>query len=157
MKTTGKSSENNYKIVNSDRSLADFMSFVESLYQEKRFIKFTWDTARSSLSQKALFHIWCRQFAAKTLRISEKLVDENMERSTKQAIKRMCYNDTAYDFLIYESIDIFSPDKATIEYTSTSDWTPGEMFIVMEWFQSMAASRGIILQSKGEHRDNKQQ
>ena len=114
---------------------------------------------RRSLDQNSLFHVWCSEyfnFVTKTEIKDFNYKDRNtLMTGFKRGLKRACYADTQWYFLLVKLKDPFTGKEET-EAESTRNYTPGEMFQFMEWVQNRAAEDGLILESKGEYYDRKE-
>lgn len=144
--------------VMSVRSCVQMQEIVEREFDKGKYVVFSWKSGNtSSMGQKALIHIWFRQWMAVIGKKKEKDVGEEEIEAIKRKIKALYYHATAAEFMIVRLRDPMHPDKEVIEYSSIGKWTPGECFSVMEWMQLKAAEQNIILESKGEFQNNKRQ
>jgi len=142
-------------IVNSSRSLEDFVSKVYEMYGSGTYLVFTWSTGRkSTMPQKALVHIWIRKYAAHLLRKKEKDVTKTEMATMKRAAKTHFYNETHESWAVEEISDPFHPDSKRMEVTSIADWAPDQCYHFMTWLQDRALMQNdLILESIGEHKN----
>ena len=144
------------KLADSEASLREFLEFAWRLWQEHKHVTFSWKIgADCSLSQKALFHIWLREYAAHLLKRPKKEIGKDIVEGFKYSVKQKFYLETAESFMVYERMNPWHPDGSKKAFTSCSDWLTGEMFMVLEWLQNTAANDGLILVSTGEFAKNK--
>ena len=140
-------------IINSAPSLLAFQKNVERLYSEHKYLTFRAPSigADRSLSQNALFHVWCTEYAAYCTSIDKKQVSKGLLAGMKRIVKKRftASHPDCYGWMIHEVVDPFS-GQSKKDYTSSADWKHGEMFIVLCWLQMLAAEDGLILESKGE-------
>lgn len=103
-----------------------------------------------TLSQNALFHVWVRQYASVMVGVPVSEVTKIQETAMKLTIKRACYAQTHWDFLLHTPADYFGQIEKP-QPTSSKDWSPSEAYQVMEWLQVFAAERdSLMLEAKGE-------
>ncbi|MGY0399241.1 MAG: hypothetical protein ACWIPH_04765 [Ostreibacterium sp.] len=146
--------------VNSESSLTAYQKWCAEQYENNHYLTFPAPRigADRSLDQNALFHVWCGEVAAHFLGISRRLVDRGAIDGVKRTIKKSFYqvHPETYEWMIYTvRCPIAGAEKK--DFTSSSRWKTGEMFMVLEWMQFWAAdieidSRPVplILESKGE-------
>lgn len=149
--------------VNSTETLAKFIDHAEHLFIKHKYVLFSWRVGKDrSLDQNALLHVWIREYTRATiaqiyrsmgedfdsLSAAEK---EGIEAEVKTRLKRAYYCDTAADYMIVKIMNPYTREKET-KYRSTKSLKKGEMFDLMTWFQEHAASRGVILEAKGEYK-----
>ena len=146
--------------INSDHTLVAFKKHVDDLYLEHKYITYAAPRigADRSLTQSALFHVWCREYAAAKRKISTKDVNEGLLNGVKRIVKQefTSYHPFCHNFMVYELENIRDESKRK-DYTSSTSWKRGEMYMVLHWFQMMAAEEGIILESKGEFAKNQRE
>lgn len=139
--------------INSAHSLMAFNKIVEGLYKEHKYITFSAPRIGRdrSLDQNALFHVWVTEYVAYRLQIHKKEATKGLIEGMKQIIKKRftATHPQAYEWMVFEVVNPFN-GKTKKEYTSSSDWKKGEMFLVLTWFQMVAAEDGLILESKGQ-------
>lgn len=145
-----------HKIVNSERSRDEFIDKVYRDFEEHKHTIYEWRIgAEDTTTQKALFHIWLKEYAAFILKIPKTDVTKEIIEGTKKKAKGMFYQETANSFMVYEPIDPWHPDKRKKSYTSCNDWSPGEFYLVLNWLQIKAGQDGLVLESKGQYAKNK--
>ncbi len=138
-------------IVNSEHTLAAFFAHVKRQFAEHRYVTYRWRIgADRSLDQNALFHVWLTEFCAFLTPCHTKEVTPPMVEMLKKEIKGWCYNENGWDWMVYELV---SPLTGQVRkgFTSSKTWGRGEMFQVLTWFQALAATRGCVLEARGEH------
>lgn len=139
--------------INSPTSRLAFNVYVDKQYSEHGYI--TFDAPRigadRSLNQNALFHVWASEYVAYRLNKNKKAVLKGELAGMKRIIKQR-FNVTNPDFSSWMVLDVVNPFNGQIkkDYTSSSDWKKGEMYLVLTWFQMVAAEDGLILESRGE-------
>tara|TARA_R110000851_G_scaffold302789_1_gene460205 strand:- start:421 stop:900 length:480 start_codon:yes stop_codon:yes gene_type:complete len=140
--------------INSPTSLVAFTKAVEDSYKEKKYITFSAPRIGRdrSLDQNALFHVWITEYAAYRLKIHKKAVYKGLIEGMKQIIKKRftATHPESYSWMVFEVVNPFNLEATSKEYTSSSSWKKGEMFLVLTWFQMVAAEDGLILESKGQ-------
>lgn len=108
-----------------------------------------------SISQRALLHIWIREYA-KFITPNWNQFESNeqtkLERATKLSIKRRAYGDNHWPWLLDVVTDVFTGKEST-QATSSESWSQGECYQFMEWLQIMAGIDGLILEAKGEFKN----
>jgi len=139
--------------INSDNSLIAFIANVKSLYEKHKYL--TYGKPRigvdRSIDQNSLFHLWLSQWIAHMLGKDYKRVTKAELAGIKRTVKKLFLvaNPDTKDWMVHEIMD-YSTGKTRKDYTSSSDWKTGEMFMVLSWMQLEAANQGVILESKGE-------
>lgn len=108
-----------------------------------------------SLDQNALFHVWCRDVAAYFYNIPAKKVDGDIElEAIKISLKRQCYNETGWSFILVTKVDALTGEEAEVLQT-TRKYGKGEMFDFMNWVQVYVSNEprfgNMILKSTGEY------
>ena len=106
----------------------------------------------ASVSQKALFSIWAREIAAYALQIRPDHVHPVSVEEMKRTLKEKCYQEQQYSWLISKGVNPLNVNEVITVYTSSSDWKMGEAKLVLDFVQRYAASIGLVLESKGEHK-----
>lgn len=139
--------------VNSITSLTAFNKHVERLFAEHKFITFSSPRigADRSLDQNALFHVWATEYVAYTLKKDKREVSPGELDGMKQIIKKRftATHPACYEWMVYEIVNPFN-GATRKDYTSSKSWKRGEMYLVLDWFQMVAAEDGLILESKGQ-------
>lgn len=139
--------------INSEISRAAFIKHMNFLYEKHKYITFSSPRigADRSMDQNALFHVWATEYAAYRLRKDKRDVSDGELDGMKRIIKKhfTAAHSEAYGFMVYELVNPFTGEKKK-DYTSSKTWKRGEMFMVLNWFQMVAAQDGLILESKGQ-------
>ena len=144
--------------VNSDNSEIAYIAQVKKWRAEHGYLTFPKPRIGKdrSLDMNALFHVWATEYAAFLLNKGIKQVTKGELAGMKRIIKKRFNANHGNDFMVHDVVDPYT-GKSKRDYTSSSDWKQGEMFMVMEWLQFYAANDGLILESKGKHRQLKKQ
>lgn len=139
--------------INSDSSLKAFLSHIDKLYREHKYITYASPRigADRSLGQNALFHVWVTEYAAFKTGVHKRMISKGLLAGTKRIIKKhfTLDNPDSHSWMVFELINPVNGEKKK-DYTSSADWRKGEMFTVLTWFQMRAAEDGLIMESKGE-------
>lgn len=136
--------------VNSEITWTAFVANARELYDLHKYVTFVWRIgADRSLDQNALFHVWLTEFCAHLAKCHTKEVTEAMIEQTKKDLKRWCYGENAWDFMIYETVSLLTGELKR-GYTSSKSWGVGEMHNVLCWFQAFASQYGCVLEAKGQ-------
>ena len=140
-----------WTIANKDQ-LEAFITRTRELFQEHKIITYAKpELGRGrSLSQNALFQVWAREIAAVVFKVAPNFVDEGQHEGMKRWLKKEFYTDTGSDWMIGTMINPRTGEVKK-DFRSTKKFTKGNMFFFMEWVQSYAAAKGIVLESKGEY------
>lgn len=137
--------------VNSEQSKAAYKAQVDRDFAEHKYL--TYNPPRigvdRSLDQSALFHVWLTEFAAFLTPCHKKQVTKGMLEGIKKTIKGLYYREYPYEWMVHKVICPLTKREKT-DYTSSSSWRQGEMFLVLTWLQQFAAGQGCVLESKGE-------
>lgn len=145
-----------HKIVNSERSRDEFIDQIYRDFDEKKYTTYDWRYgADRSLDQNSLFHVWLTEYAAHLLKIPKKDVTKAMLDGMKIKVKQSFYRETAQRFMLHRIIDPWHPDKSRTAWTSSGDWSPGEMYMVLNWIQYKAADDGLALEAIGKYAKHK--
>lgn len=138
--------------VDSLLKLKAFHAHTERLFEQHGDTTYRWSHGPpSSLDQKALFHVWCREWVAHKIRIRPDDVSPAQLASMKRTVKKIFYENTAYPWMVQQLQDLSVPDGKTFTaYTSCRDWLVGEMFLVLTFMQDVAAQDGLVLEAKGQ-------
>ena len=129
-----------------------FIKEFESQLKDGDSLKITMKAfSESSLPQKALAHIWIREYAAfyhgKTIKELTKKEEDNM----KVTLKQRAYKEYGWDFLLKEVTNVETGRSAHI-LESISEYDKGECYIFMEFMQDYCADQGLVLKSTGEYK-----
>jgi len=123
-----------YIVGNSD-ALRTVMSDIQNAMREHGALNVEWKVPRSrSLSQNALFHVWCREFADSFNRRSKS--DEYTPDDIKLILK--------HKFLGYES-KVVGKTEIKDQLKSTSKVDKGEMFQFMERIWDWGIQVNVLL------------
>ncbi len=138
--------------INSETTKKAFIANLDRLYAEHPYI--TYGAPRigidRSLDQNSLFHVFCQEWIAHKLGKHFKRVEKCEVAGMKRTVKKMFYlANPDCSWMIHIIID-YTTGKPRKDYTSSSDWKTGEMFLVLQFMQLEAANQGIILESKGK-------
>ncbi len=139
--------------INSPTSLLAFNNYVEKLWAEHKYL--TFDAPRigadRSLNQNALFHVWASEYVAYRLNKNKKGITRGELDGMKRIIKTRyaATHPDSFKWMVYEIVNPFNGEKKK-DYTSSTTWKRGEMYLVLTWFQMVAAEDGLILEAKGE-------
>lgn len=131
-----------------DDCLKDIESRIVSGKPFKVILK---NATMASLGQKALFHIWCREIASHLMSIDYSQVTEDHEESVKASVKKAAYTHNRWAWLIYTKRDVFTCQEKK-DYKSVGSLAIGEMYMLMEFTQMLAAEKGLILEAVGEYK-----
>jgi len=144
-------SSGNQWLVNSEHSKTAYKAQVDKWFEEHKYLTFPKPRIGKdrSLPQNALFHVFNTEWIAYKLGKPSNLVTKIELTGMKRTTKKLAYHHLRQDFLIHEITD-YSTGQTKLDYTSSKDWKKGEMFMVLELMQNLAAEDGLILESKGE-------
>lgn len=138
-------------IVNDDRKLTAYIEHVKKQFCDHKYL--TFPAARigadRSLDQNALLHVWLTEFAAYLTPCHTKQVTKGMLYGIKRSMKGLFYREYAYEWMIQEVVCPLTK-RSKKDFTSSKDWKRGEIFIFLDWLQHFAATKGCVLESKGE-------
>lgn len=139
--------------INSEHSKVAFIKYVNQMVDEHKHITFAAPRigADRSVSQNALFHVWCAEYVAYRMSMHRKEVSKGLLAGMKRIVKKR-FNSShpeSQGWMVYEVINPFN-GQSKKDYTSSADWKRGEMLTVLTWLQMVAAEDGLILESKGE-------
>jgi hypothetical protein len=138
-------------IVNSLPCLAAFTKLCASLFDEHKFVTFTWRIGEDrSLDQNSLLHVWLTEYAAHLGGIHKKAVTPGMIEFLKRKCKKAYYNHSGQSFMLTKLVDPATGEEGQTIYASSADYKRGEMFLFLTWLQNHAAEDGCILESRGE-------
>ena len=142
-------------IINSESSFTAFVSNARAMFDEYKYSTFSKPRIGEdrSISQNSLLHVWVTEFIAEVAGVSVKAVKKSDIKATKRTLKKSYYNYSGHRFLI-ERIECKISGQSKNDYTSSADWSSGEMYQFLTWFQLEAANFGVILESKGRFKAN---
>lgn len=136
--------------VNSDQSKTAFYKFVDELYEQNKYLTFEWRIgADRSLTQNALLHVWITEWCSFLIKCHKSEVTEGMIEGAKRTLKGLFYGETKEKWMVHKVICPLTKREKT-DYTSSTSWKHGEMFMFLTWFQNFAAFNGLVLEAKGE-------
>lgn len=139
--------------INSITSLSAFRKYTEDLFKEHGYITFSAPRigADRSMDQNALLHVWITEYLALKLKKDKRDVSEGEKEGMKRIIKKefTSTHPACYQWMVYLVINPLT-GYSRKDYTSSKSWKRGEMYLVLTWFQMVAADEGIILESKGQ-------
>lgn len=139
-------------IINSRQTLLNFKAELDQTYGDGAYLLITVKKGKeATMPQKALVHIWFKQYAAYLYKKREKDVTKLDIDSMKRACKVRFYNETQELFMFEIIADPFHPDHKRKEMTSIATWSQGQCYQFMTWMQDLAMHGGLILESIGEH------
>jgi len=137
--------------VNSEQTKKAYIAKVEKDFSEYKYL--TYAPPRigidRSIDQNSLFHVWCTEFAAYLTPCHTKEVTKGMLEGMKKTVKGLFYRENPYNWMLHKVICPLTK-REKIDYTSSSSWKQGEMFLVLTFLQNFAATQGCALESKGE-------
>ena len=142
----------------SEPTLKAFIAHVKKVFDEHKYA--TWGAPRigpdRSIDQNSLFHLWLTEYAAHLLRKDKRDVTKGECEGMKRTVKREYWKLYHFPFMIH---DVICPKTGATkkDFTSSASWKQGEMFHVLNYMQDVAATDGLILESKGEHAKLKRQ
>ena len=139
-------------VINSESSKKAFIANLEKIYAEHPYITYAAPRigADRSLGQSALMHVWCSEWIAHKLGKHYKSVESNELAGMKRTVKKLYYISNPDAHWMIHTITDYSTGATRKDYTSSADWTTGEMFSVLEFMQNTAANDGVVLESKGK-------
>jgi hypothetical protein len=140
-------------VVNSLPSLIAFIATAKKLYEEVKYVTFTWRIGEDrSLDQNALLHVWLTIYAAHLLNKDRKKVSEEELEGMKRISKKKFYCQYGYSWVLIRPINPFTGEEGKVQYRSSKEYKQGEMFIFLSWLQMTAAENGCVLESHGEYK-----
>ena len=101
-----------------------------------------------SMDQNALYWVWVTEYACHLLNKTK--ITEEEKQAMSYTLKRHCYKETNWPFLLVDRADLFTNEKKP-QAASTSDFSKHQMFDFMCWVQARAADDGLILESQGDY------
>jgi hypothetical protein len=139
-------------LVNSVFGLTAFAKFAQSLFDQHKYVTFTWRIgADRSLDQNALLHVWLTEYCAFLLRKDKREVSEGELEGIKKKAKRMYYAQTGAQWMVISPIDPHTGEVGKPILRSSKKYGRGEMFLFLNWLQMTAANDGLVLESRGEY------
>lgn len=137
--------------VNDDRKRIAYHAYVDEMYCLHKYLTFPAPRigADRSLDQNALLHVWLTEFCCHLAQCHKSQVTEGMIEGLKRSMKGLFYATYAYSWMVHDVVCALT-GRTKKDFTSSKNWKRGEMFIFLDWFQNFAATKGCILESKGE-------
>jgi len=106
-----------------------------------------------SLSQNALYHVWVRKLCQETMGWGKPTKEQ--EKAMGYTLIRHCYADKAWPFLMTKNMDLLTGEERPAP-AAISDLSKAEMAQFMDWVQYFGATKGVMLESRGEFQDYKE-
>ena len=145
-------------VLNSTTSKLAFFKIVDDMWEQHKFLTFSEPRIGPdrSLTQNNLLHLWATDcwFYYQSLP-KGKIQPDEME-SIKRSLKKRCYGETGWQWMIHEIVDVFSGAKKK-DFKSSADYSRGEIFQFLTWLQMRCAQDGLILESKGKFAKNQRE
>jgi hypothetical protein len=128
------------------------LAFFEKHVCERGDFPIAWKLTKHtrSLDQNALLHVWCTDYVKHLLRVEKPTAAQR--EAMKITLKRACYAETGWSWLIESVTDLFTGEVST-RLASSASYDVGEMHSFLDWIQRRAADDGLILQSMGEFQE----
>ena len=134
----------------SDATVQEFLYRFEEILKDKKPVKITMKKyTQSSLPQKALLHIWVREYAAHYYKKPIKELSDSEQTNMKVTLKQRAYKEYGWDFLTKKVTNVETGISAYV-LESISEYDKGECYMFMEFMQDYCAAQGLILESSGE-------
>ena len=131
-------------------SVQAFLREFESKVKEGNPLKITLKSfSEGSLPQKALLHIWFREYASVYFKKPLKALTLENEDDIKVMLKQKAYKEFGWDFLTKKVTNHDLGISAHV-LKSIGEYSKGEIYMFMEFVQDYCASQGVICQSTGE-------
>jgi len=135
----------------------EFLRAISDQIDSKEAFKVTVSgLSGGSLPQKALLHIWVREYAAIYFRKHKKALTGDDETDIKVMMKQKAYKEYGWDFLTKKVTNHDLGISAHI-LKSIAEYSKGELYMFMEFVQAYCATQGVILESSGEYQNLKDQ
>jgi hypothetical protein len=139
-------------VVNSLMSLAAFIRWATSMFEEWKYVTFTIRIGMDrSLDQNALLHVWLTEYAAHLAQIHRKSVTPAMIEFLKRKAKKQFYAHAGAEWMLERLVDPRTGEESESYWRSSADYRVGEMFLFLTWLQMHAANDGCILESRGQY------
>jgi len=136
-------------------TVQEFLKEFESKLKEGDALKISLKSySEGSLPQKALLHIWIREYASKFFKKHIKAITEGDQIDIKTMLKQKAYKDYGWDFLV-RKVTNHELNVSAYVLKSIGDYSKGELYMFMEFVQDYVATQGLILNSQGEFQDLK--
>lgn len=141
--------------IHNDDTVQEFLKEFEKQLKEGDALKISLKSySEGSLPQKALLHIWIREYASKYLKKHIKAITEDDQIDIKTQLKQKAYKQYGWDFLV-RKVTNHELNISALVLKSVADYSKGELYMFMEFVQDYVASQGLILNSQGEYQDLK--
>lgn len=138
--------------VDSDSSEENAIKWIKELRKKYGRVKIDFTTGKSnSWDQKALFHVWLREYYRQKY---NKNPSTDEEKKFKWEVKIYAYTQGLH-FMSESSYSSFL-NKEMPRLVSVAKLSTGEMYQLMNFTQMIAAQEGIILEAKGEYKKLKE-
>lgn len=138
-------------LVNSKETLAAGIKRLRDNFEEHKHTEYSERNGKEApLSMNSLLHVWLTEFAADLAKCHRKEVTVQMIESIKRSMKRTCYLDTHWPFLIMK-LKCPITGQESVQYSTSMSWAREDKYAFLSWLQAFAAERGTILESKGEY------
>ena len=138
-------------VVNDDRKLTAYIEHVKKQFAEHKYL--TFPAARigadRSLDQNSLMHLWLTEFCCHISKCHKREVTEGMIEGIKRTMKKGFYQAYGYAWMIHE-VKCPLTGNTKKDFTSSAKWKRGEIYVFLDWLQHFAATKGCILESRGE-------
>ena len=136
--------------VNSARTLADAHKWLDDNFKTEGFTRYKCRHGSSAtVPMNRLMHAWLTEFAAHLAGCDACEVGEENLDGLKRSMKRCCYLETSEKYLVYR-ITCPLTQKSKLELTSSAKWDKASKSHFLTWLQAFAATKGLLLESKGE-------
>lgn len=137
--------------INSEATKKAFIANLDKLFNEHKYLTYPAPRigADRSLGQNALLHVWLTDFGCHLAKCHFTQFTDGMMEGIKKTMKGAFYREYPYEWMIHEVVCPLSKRRKK-DYTSSSKWKQGEMFLFLTWLQNFAATKGCVLESKGE-------
>lgn len=138
-------------IVNSKSTRDNYINYVDEMFERHKYLTFTPPRigADRSIDQNSLFHVWLTETSAYLSKCKKDEVTDGMIDGTKRTVKSLFYREYRYEWMIHE-VKCTITGNTKKDWTSSSKWSAGQMFMVLEFMQNLMATYGLILESKGK-------
>tara|TARA_Y100000361_G_C11129268_1_gene327876 strand:+ start:319 stop:780 length:462 start_codon:yes stop_codon:yes gene_type:complete len=133
-------------------SVETFLTEFRSKLKEGSPLKVTLKSfTEGSLPQKALIHIWIREYASAYFKKPIKALTPDDEEDIKVMLKQKAYKEFGWDFLTKKVTNHDLGISAHV-LKSIGDYSKGELYMFMEFVQDYCAAQGVICESVGEYK-----
>lgn len=138
-------------VVNSEHTKKAFIAKVEADYAEHKYLTYAPPRigADRSLTQNGLMHQWLTDFGCHLAKCHYTEFTDGMMEGMKKTAKGLFYREYPFEWMVHE-VKCPLTNRVKTDYTSSSSWKHGEMFLVLTFMQNFAATKGCVLESKGQ-------